>query len=600
MMVVVTFWPSLTDTEGAEEYLEWGEIFDRFEVPQPFLGDKQPGWSPARFEPCRRSKDTVRGVHALCFDYDGGTRIEAAEAVWSGYFGMLHSTRRHTADEPRFRVILPLAREVSPFEYGELWKRVAPHAGNVDRAPKDPSRFWFTPGTDGEYHTSRFDGQPLDPDEWLARPLPREDRPAPVRPEVDVERRAVAYIDRMPAAISGCGGHQATWQVALVLARGFGLNESATFRILRDHFNSRCEPEWSERELEHKARDAANASQVPVGYLRDAEREWSPAPFAAVHQPVLVDAPQESPLPAEQPSTPPAPIAGPVDDPAVRHGFLSMRALLTDVFVELQKPKPPKGASTGHPSLNLFLGGFRRGNVTVFGAKRGFGKSSYGNLIANLAMERGKRVALFAGEDSLMIYGKRFLAMRADLNATRLRDNDIPKEAWSRVAEAIDAAPADPFIVRVEGRPVEWIAQAIRDVNAAYPIDLVIVDYLQCLRPAKKLQDRRNEVTYVCKTVGDAIKSAGAAGLVFSQLKRTDRVEPEIEDLKESGDIEDMAEHVLLGWKVDSVDDDRVPARFIKVAKNKDGEDAGDGSAPEMKWDAKTASFVDRDPEWDR
>ena len=273
-----------------------------------------------------------------------------------------------------------------------------------------------------------------------------------------------------------------------------------------------------------------------------------------------------------------------------RFKALSMLDLMQAVVDQLNKRASTMGARTGHPDLDAALGGFRPGNVTVFGAKRGFGKTSYGNMVTNLAVPR-LNVLMFAGEDAAAMYGKRFLAARANLNAILLRDYRCNRADWPNITGALHGAPTNPFFIQVEGHPVEWIARAIAEIRAEQTLDVVIVDYLQKIRAAARLQDRRNEVTYVTATLQDAVKKAGAAGLFFSQLKRSDREEPEIEDLKESGDIEDMADHILLGWKVAATNNDAAK-RWIKVAKNKDGTEATEISAVEMPWNSKTANFT--------
>lgn len=68
----------------------------------------------------------------------------------------------------------------------------------------------------------------------------------------------------MPEAISGSGGHTATWNAARKLA-DFGLDESEIFSLLKSDYNPRCSPPWSDRDLEHKAKDAfANREPRPV------------------------------------------------------------------------------------------------------------------------------------------------------------------------------------------------------------------------------------------------------------------------------------------------------------------------------------------------
>ena len=69
-------------------------------------------------------------------------------------------------------------------------------------------------------------------------------------------RRARAYVARMPGAISGAGGHSSTMAVARACATGFGLDVGDVLEVLRE-FNLRCTPPWSDRELEHKAREAS-------------------------------------------------------------------------------------------------------------------------------------------------------------------------------------------------------------------------------------------------------------------------------------------------------------------------------------------------------
>ena len=88
----------------------------------------------------------------------------------------------------------------------------------------------------------------------------------------DIRTRARAYLAKMPPAISGSGGHLATFNAAQVLVRGFDLEEGAALGLLRDHYNPRCQPPWSERDLQHKIRSAAKDSQRERGYLLDGNR----------------------------------------------------------------------------------------------------------------------------------------------------------------------------------------------------------------------------------------------------------------------------------------------------------------------------------------
>lgn len=92
-------------------------------------------------------------------------------------------------------------------------------------------------------------------------------------------QRAMAYVEKMPPAISGQAGHHSIWLVAIACRRGFSLSESDTMIVLRE-YSSKCSPPWSERELAHKAKEAEK-SPLPDGYLLVASppavEKWSKA-----------------------------------------------------------------------------------------------------------------------------------------------------------------------------------------------------------------------------------------------------------------------------------------------------------------------------------
>jgi putative DNA primase/helicase len=81
----------------------------------------------------------------------------------------------------------------------------------------------------------------------------------------DLFKRVLAYLDRCDPAVSGENGHGDTYWPARVVCWGFDLGEVAGFHVLRDHFNGRCRPPWSDEELGHKCRDA---DTLPFGKPR--------------------------------------------------------------------------------------------------------------------------------------------------------------------------------------------------------------------------------------------------------------------------------------------------------------------------------------------
>lgn len=83
--------------------------------------------------------------------------------------------------------------------------------------------------------------------------------------------RARRYLAKAEPAISGSGGHARTFVVACQMVRGFGLSEADAYALLSE-WNQTCVPPWSERDLRRKVHEAAHASAMPDGFLRDAKR----------------------------------------------------------------------------------------------------------------------------------------------------------------------------------------------------------------------------------------------------------------------------------------------------------------------------------------
>lgn len=98
----------------------------------------------------------------------------------------------------------------------------------------------------------------------------RRDSSTPER----VRARAIEYLGRLPAAVQGANGSAATMWAARVVCWGFDLGPADGFDILNQHFNPRCEPPWSERELHRKCDQAMDPQfRHPRGWLLNTERD---------------------------------------------------------------------------------------------------------------------------------------------------------------------------------------------------------------------------------------------------------------------------------------------------------------------------------------
>ncbi len=119
------------------------------------------------------SRSDIRFRSVLCLDADF-----ADADIWPdweliyGNAAAVYSTHKHTSEKPRLRLVVPLARDVSPDEYQAIGRRVAYNLGidKFDDTSYQPQRMMYWPSTsqDGEYVFRYTDAAFLEPDEVLA------------------------------------------------------------------------------------------------------------------------------------------------------------------------------------------------------------------------------------------------------------------------------------------------------------------------------------------------------------------------------------------------------------------------------------------------
>ena len=91
------------------------------------------------------------------------------------------------------------------------------------------------------------------------------------------ELDAIKYLNRIDPAIAGQGGHGQTFWAARAVVYGFDLGPQIGYQLLRDYYNSRCEPHWTDAELWHKANEAdTRPFAKPRGWLLDELRAAIP------------------------------------------------------------------------------------------------------------------------------------------------------------------------------------------------------------------------------------------------------------------------------------------------------------------------------------
>lgn len=211
------------------------------------------------------------------------------------------------------------------------------------------------------------------------------------------------------------------------------------------------------------------------------------------------------------------------------------------------------------------------GDLVVLGGRPSAGKTA---LSLQMAWEQAKerKVGFFSLETNPEELFDRLNAMAAGVSSTRIRMRTLREEERQKILAAQGEFRSRSLeVINAAGMSVS----AIRGVAVARGYQVVYVDYLQIISPEKGMRpsDRFWAVSQISMDLHRMAVSLGILVVALSQLSRPERADrnkaPDLFSLRESGQIEQDADAVMLLYKADA--DDPKSDRKLKVAKNKKG-----------------------------
>jgi replicative DNA helicase len=223
-------------------------------------------------------------------------------------------------------------------------------------------------------------------------------------------------------------------------------------------------------------------------------------------------------------------------------------------------------------SLNTRIGGFAPGNLHVFAARPGAGKSITLLQCAIQAAHHGA-VALSSLEMTTKELQQRLLAQYGGIEMGVLRSRTLTDLDWKLAADArVRLMDAPLFIDASHSVTISHIRSHARAVLRKHGnLSMIAVDYLQLVEGEGR--EREQVVGNVAKHLKHLAKDLNVPVLAAAQLNRGTpgrggrTVSPTLRDLRESGGIENNADVVVL---MDRPDEKKDLIEFI-VAKNRHG-----------------------------
>jgi replicative DNA helicase len=193
-------------------------------------------------------------------------------------------------------------------------------------------------------------------------------------------------------------------------------------------------------------------------------------------------------------------------------------------------------------------------------------------------VDHGRAIALFSLEMSETELAQRFIAAEAKLNGDDLRKGRVRPDRWPKVVKATEKLHASPLYIddSSDMGVMEMRAKA-RRLHAREPLGLVVVDYLQLMRPEAGADSRVEQIGQISRGLKLLARELNIPVIAVSQLSRAVEQRPDkrplLSDLRESGSIEQDADLVMFIYRDEyyNKESERPGEADIIIAKHRNG-----------------------------
>jgi replicative DNA helicase len=241
--------------------------------------------------------------------------------------------------------------------------------------------------------------------------------------------------------------------------------------------------------------------------------------------------------------------------------------------------------STGidHLDAKLDEGGIGKGEVFVISAPTSCGKSQLAlNIVLRAAVSQNKPVGIFSFEMPAEQLTKRMTQTASAVNLARFKDRVATEKDKEAVYTSLERIKNAPIYTEHHVRNIEDLRSKSRSLKRKHGIEALVIDYLQLI-PYDTKMSKAEGISFISHGIKQLAIELNIPVILLAQVNREGAKRDSglgIHDLRDSGDIENDADVILLMWaKGGDLNNCRFSdgtTEFIeldyKIAKNREGQ----------------------------
>ena len=237
-----------------------------------------------------------------------------------------------------------------------------------------------------------------------------------------------------------------------------------------------------------------------------------------------------------------------------------------------------------HLDDKLGNGGIGAGEVVVISAPTSCGKSQLAlNIVARSAFKDNVGCGIFSLEMPRRQVLERLITAKSQANLRQIKDRVIDEERMDKVRKGCESLKGMPIYTVHSIKNIGELCSHARTMVRRHKVKLLVIDYLQLIPFNSKNQSKNDAVANISHTIKQLALELDVGILLLSQVNREGARREgglAIYDLKDSGDIENDADVIILMWAEngDIEESKRLDglgsyiSMKYNVAKNREGE----------------------------
>ena len=172
----------------------------------------------------------------------------------------------------------------------------------------------------------------------------------------------------------------------------------------------------------------------------------------------------------------------------------------------------------------------------------------------------------------------RFIASQARVSSDELRKGRVRADRWPKVLRAVEKLARAPiFIDDSSDIGILEIRAKARRLHMRRELGLIVIDYLQLVRPDGRADSRVEQVGQISRGLKILARELSVPVIAVSQLSRAvesrNPPKPMLSDLRESGQVEQDADLVMFVYRDEyyNKETERPGEADVIIAKHRNG-----------------------------